>query len=97
MFTAERDLSSNEALVIAHAMAKVSACDGVDDREKELIEAFLKDVGSDKSFDELVKEDFDASAAAKDLDTELRQMLMEGAWMVAFADGFRVGTREGKK
>ena len=87
MFTSERDLNAAEALLIARAMVKVSASDGVDERERQLIGEFLKDIGTDKSFDDLSKEDFNVEAAKGELEPEVRLMMIEGCWLVAFADG----------
>jgi uncharacterized tellurite resistance protein B-like protein len=83
----ERDLNGREAIWVGRAMAKVSACDGVVASEQELIEEFLKDVGSTKTVEELIEEEFDVKRAAKELDEEVRGILIESCWMVALADG----------
>jgi tellurite resistance protein len=86
MSSTQREPTKKEALWIARAMARVSAVDGVDVRERALIEGFLEDISSDESFAKLVRAKFDVKAARRALKADMRELLIESCWLVALAD-----------
>ena len=86
MLFSNQDVNDQEALIIAHAMTKISTCDGVDAREKALISDFLSTIAGAPSFDDLAKSNFDIASAKKDLSANGAIMMIEGCWLVALAD-----------
>ena len=95
MFFGVAELSEAQTQSLVRGMYMLAASDGVHANEMALIEAFYKDSldgnytnGTEKSFGDLIKEDFNVKNAKKVFDTvELREGFMRTTLFLSLADG----------
>lgn len=84
----EGGLTPEEVEVFARGLYHLASVDGIEDRERKLIEEFLAESGSDITFDELEKSSFSAAEAALLLETSyLRRIFVRVAVALVKSDG----------
>ena len=82
------ELTREQIEVFASGLYQIAVCDGVDGREVEIVEEFLRDTGASELVAQLSKLDFDPARAYRVLETSwLRSLFLRAALLVVRADG----------
>ncbi len=82
------EIRPDQVRAIAHGLYHLAGIDGVDDREKALIQSFLKDGNVDLDLESLGKIPFSVEGLSHSLDTVfLRKTFLRIGLLLAKADG----------
>ncbi len=82
------DLNQAQINVICRGLFDLSAVDGVDASEKELIEGFYAELGSSEKLDDVLKQAFDLNEAVTVLaDVNARNAFFITCYLLIYADG----------
>ena len=89
-FFTEQTLDFEQVKALVHALWSLAEVDGIDERERTLIEAFYKGCArpGDPTIQDIVAGEFDPKTAAQLFQSpELRDLYLKSLVLLAFADG----------
>lgn len=81
-----KNLTFEQEKIISKVLANVSACDGIDDQERDLFNSVFAKNNLEFTIEELAKEPIDFDEIRENIPSDLFKDLVQACWFVTFAD-----------